>query len=276
MNKLSTLLGLLLGLIIVLTSTYDFHSMHFIHAFFDLTSAFIVIGGVLAAVLINYPLNQLVCIGQGFRIAITRESRSEQLVVDQLLDLAIIAQRQGVLALEKQLVHVEHTFLYTAIEKMLISSDLETLRINLNNELVGMKQRHQRCQEIFYNMASYAPAFGMLGTVMGLIIMMSVQGNSTPADSFALNESNDVMQQLLSGMGTALVTTFYGVLLANFIFLPIAGKLDNLSKEQLHEAEIIVIGILSIFKRESPLRTKHEILTFVSHYLRDDINEQRR
>jgi len=138
-----------------------------------------------------------------------------------------------------------------------------------------MQLRHGNCQEMFYNMASYAPAFGMLGTVMGLIMMMSMQGNTNPADNFAMSEGNDVMQQLLTGMGVALVTTFYGVLLANFIFLPIAGKLSNLSKQEIREAEIIMMGILAIHRQESPLRIKDELLMFVSQRLRDDINEQR-
>lgn len=275
MNKFSTLLGLLLGIAILATNTYDFEKMQFITVFFDLKSALIVLGGVLAAVLINYPVKQLVCIFHGFKIALSRESEAEREVLDKLLDLAYFAQKNGVIALERRINEFKGTFLYTALEDLLTSSDEESLHLALQNELRSMQGRHQKCQEAFYNMASYAPAFGMLGTVMGLIIMMSSQGAATSAESFALNETNDVMQDLLSGMGMALVTTFYGVLLANFIFLPIAGKLENLSKEKHLEAEIIVLGIMSIYKRESPIRTKSEIATLVSHYTRDEINPDR-
>ncbi|MBP7900872.1 MAG: MotA/TolQ/ExbB proton channel family protein [Gammaproteobacteria bacterium] len=275
MNKLATLLGLMLGVIVLVASMFDYQQMHFVSAFFDARSALIVVGGVMAAILINYPLNQLPCIAKGFWIAISRESESEQLVIDELLDLAIIAHRQGKLALEKQLDTIHHDFIRLGINELLMSSDATVLERNLYHELSSMQLRHGNCQELFYNMASYAPAFGMLGTVMGLIMMMSMQGNTNPADNFAMNEGNDVMQQLLSGMGVALVTTFYGVLLANFIFLPIAGKLSSLSKQEAREAEIITIGILAIQRQESPLRIKDALLMFVSQRLRDDINEQR-
>jgi chemotaxis protein MotA len=233
------------------------------------------VGGVLAAILINYPLNQLPCIFKGVWIAMSRDSRSEHLIIDELLDLSIIAQRQGKLALEKQIDTIDHAFIRIGLLELLSNNDIISLERNLHNEISSMQIRHGNCQEMFYNMASYAPAFGMLGTVMGLIIMMSIQGNSNPADSFAINEGNDVMQQLLTGMGVALVTTFYGVLLANFVFLPVAGKLSNLSKQEIREAEIIMMGMLAIHRQESPLRIKDELLMFVSRRMRDDINEQR-
>lgn len=275
MNKLATLLGLMLGLIVIVSSMFDYQQMHFVSAFFDARSALIVVGGVLAAILINYPLNQFSCLFKGIWIAISRESRSEQLVIDELIDLAIIAQRQGKLALEKHLDGIQHPFMQLGISELLSTNDSTTLERNLHNELFSTQLRHGNCQEMFYNMASYAPAFGMLGTVMGLIMMMSMQGNTNPADNFAMNEGNDVMQQLLTGMGVALVTTFYGVLLANLLFLPIAGKLSNLSKQEAREAEIIMMGILAIHRQESALRIKDELLMFVSQRLRDDINEQR-
>ncbi len=275
MNKLATLLGLMLGIIVIISSMFDYQQMHFVSAFLDARSALIVVGGVLAAVLINYPLNQLTCLFKGIWIAMSRESRSEKLVIDELLDLAIIAQRQGRLALEKHIDTIDHGFIRLGLAELLMTNDNNTLERNLHNELSSMQLRHANCQEMFYNMASYAPAFGMLGTVMGLIMMMSMQGNTNPADNFAMSEGNDVMQQLLTGMGVALVTTFYGVLLANFIFLPIAGKLSNLSKQEIREAEIIMMGILAIHRQELPLRIKDELLMFVSKRLRDDINEQR-
>jgi len=275
MNQLATLLGIMLGLIVILSSMFDYQQMHFVSAFFDARSALIVVGGVLAAILINYPLNQLPCIFKGVWIAMSRDSRSEHLIIDELLDLSIIAQRQGKLALEKQIDTIDHAFIRIGLLELLSNNDIISLERNLHNEISSMQIRHGNCQEMFYNMASYAPAFGMLGTVMGLIIMMSIQGNSNPADSFAINEGNDVMQQLLTGMGVALVTTFYGVLLANFVFLPVAGKLSNLSKQEIREAEIIMMGMLAIHRQESPLRIKDELLMFVSRRMRDDINEQR-
>lgn len=277
MNKLATLIGLILGILVIVSSMFDYSAMHFITAFFDLQSAVIVIGGVVAATLINYPLNQLGCVLSAFAIIFSREATNEQIMIDNLLDLAIIAQRKGKLALETTIEKTEQHFLKIALTELMTAHDSESLRKNLENELHNMHVRHANCQEIFYNMASYAPAFGMMGTVMGLIMMMSAQSvDPNPVANYAAAQGQDMMQKLLSGMGLALVTTFYGVLLANFIFLPIAGKLKNLSHSEQKNAEIIIVAMLSIQRQDSPLRTKDELLTFVSQSIRKDIDRQRR
>lgn len=109
---------------------------------------------------------------------------------------------------------------------MLVYQDRDTLKQSLENRLINMRLRHLSCQEVYSNMASYAPAFGMMGTVMGLIIMMTTQvtGNGSPYDTGA---SQDMLGSLLNGMGLALVTTFYGVMFSSLLFMPIAGKLKS-------------------------------------------------
>jgi chemotaxis protein MotA len=124
-------------------------------------------------------------------------------------------------------------------------------------------------------MASYAPAFGMMGTVMGLIIMMTSQGETNSVAVFGASQSQDMMGKLLSGMGLALVTTLYGVVLSNLVFLPISGKLRSLSDSEQHAAEIMIVGIQSLQRQDSPMRTKDELLTFVSKHIRDEVDRQR-
>jgi chemotaxis protein MotA len=123
-------------------------------------------------------------------------------------------------------------------------------------------------------MASYAPAFGMLGTVMGLIIMMASQADSSSAAVLGSSQSDDVMAKLLSGMGIALVTTFYGVLLSNLFFLPIAGKLKTLSEHEVRVDEIIIVGMLALQRQDSPLRMKDTLLNFVSERMRIQLEQQ--
>jgi chemotaxis protein MotA len=275
MSKLATILGVLLALLVVFTSMVDFSQMRFITAFFDLQSALIVMGGVMAATLINYPINRLGCVFSAFVIVFSRESLYQQEVIDELLDLSIMVKRQGKLVLEEYAEDTKQHFLKIALMETLNTSDVLILRRNLDNELNSMRLRHAACQDVFHNMASYAPAFGMLGTVMGLIIMMTSQGETSSVAVFGASQSQDMMGKLLSGMGLALVTTFYGVVLSNLVFLPIAGKLKSLSDSEQHAAEIIIVGMMSIHRLDSPLRMKDELLTFVSKKIREDVDRSR-
>jgi chemotaxis protein MotA len=249
--------------------------MKFISAFFDTQSAIIVVGGVLSAVLINYPLNRLGCVAQAFIIIFSRESIQQQDIIDELLDLSAIAHRKGKLALEPFIEETKHHFLKIALLEVMSTTDPIDLKRNLENELNSMRLRHAACQDVFYNMASYAPAFGMMGTVMGLIIMMTSQGETNSVAMYGAAQGQDMMSKLLSGMGLALVTTFYGVILSNFVFLPIAGKLRSLSDSEQHAAEIMLVGMLSLQRQDAPLRMKDELLTFVSKHIREAVERQR-
>jgi len=116
-------------------------------------------------------------------------------------------------------------------------------------------------------MASYAPAFGMLGTVLGLIVMM----NNFSSGDGNMDASYDVAErfaELLSGMGLALITTFYGVFFANMIFLPIGGKLKRLSENEMMLKSIVVEGIISIHAREHPILIKEKLMTFIPSQFR--------
>ena len=125
----------------------------------------------------------------------------------------------------------------------------------------NIHSRHHAGQELFLYMASYAPAFGMLGTVLGLIIMMN---NFSSGDEAASATSTaERFAELLSGMGLALITTFYGVFFANMIFLPIGGKLKRRSENELMLKSIVVEGIISIHAREHPILIREKLMTFV-------------
>jgi chemotaxis protein MotA len=275
MSKLATIFGVILGLLVIFANMIDYSQMKFITAFFDLQSAIIVIGGVTAATLINYPLNRLGCVARSFVIIFSRETVHQQDIIDELLDLSTIAHRKGKLALEAHIEETQHHFLKIALQELMSTSDPNTLKRNLDNELNSMRLRHAACQDVFYNMASYAPAFGMMGTVMGLIMMMTSQGETNSVAVFGASQSQDMMGKLLSGMGLALVTTLYGVVLSNLIFLPISGKLRSLSDSEQHAAEIMIVGMQSLQRQDSPMRTKDELLTFVSKSIRDEVDRQR-
>ena len=179
-----------------------------------------------------------------------------------------MARKQGLPSLENVTPDITNNYLRMGLENAILEKDPQKLDSFLDNELNSMVDRHRSGQEIFYNMGSYAPAFGLLGTVMGLILMMTKTAASSSVASYAAG-AGDSMSGLLSGMGIALVTTFYGVLLANLIFIPIAGKLKSQSEEEVYILSIIRAGILSIHAKEHPLIMQEKLLTFVDKSTRE-------
>ena len=132
----------------------------------------------------------------------------------------------------------------------------------------NIMNRHISGQEIFLYMGSYAPAFGMLGTVLGLIVMMNNFGGS--GDETLDFDVAAKFAELLGGMGLALITTFYGVLFANLIFLPIGGKLKRKSEDELMMKNIIVEGIISLHSKEHPILIREKLMTFIPSNLRTE------
>ncbi|WP_130538095.1 motility protein A [Thiomicrorhabdus indica] len=273
MSKLATMLGLILGLIMIGSGIYDFESQQLIDAFFNPQALAIVLGGSLAALLINYPFKQVLCVFHGFVKTLRDEPVTPDELIDDLVSYSHTAKNKGVLALEKELEMVDNRFLRFAMTEMLIYRDKDQLKQKLISRLLQTRLRHQTCQEAFENLATYAPAFGMLGTVMGLIMMMTVQvggGDSSPYGS----DSTELLGGLLTGMGLALVTTFYGVLFANLLFLPIAGKLRILSDAEMLQNEMIIEAVMAIKQQESTLLVRERLLSYLNDYLEEEIIEK--
>ncbi len=224
---LGTAFGLLLGLglisIGIISNNGD--PMWFL----DGDSLLIVLGGTFAATLVNYPLRDI----QG------------------LLNILSVAFKK-------------HILNHAAVELAINEKDPARLRSYLELELGNVERRHSLGQEIFLYMGAYAPAFGMLGTVLGLIIMMTnfAESQTGAVVGFEFNVA-DRFADLLGGMGLALITTFYGVLLSNLVFLPLAGKLKRNSEEELMIKDIMVEGIIGIHAKDHPLSLREKLMTFV-------------
>lgn len=263
MSKLASILGVLLALIILLLSMIDFEKGHLVSAFFDWKGFLLVLGGTFAALLINYPLSDMRCVAAGFSKVFSAEPDPPEKAIATLVDLSRIAHKHGSLALEKQLDLIEDEFLHFGITEMMMYRKLSPIQNSLENHLNSIQLRHLNCQEMFQNMASYAPAFGMMGTVMGLIMMMTSHMGSDPV-MMGSGESEDLLGGLLQGMGLALVTTFYGVMLANFVFVPIAGKLKVLSDAEELKNEIFLQGILRLKAEQSPVLMQESLMAFLN------------
>ena len=264
MSKLSSILGLLLGVIIILLNMVDFQTGQILKAFFNWQAFLVVAGGTLAAAFINYPFSQIRCFFQGFAKIFKEEPANARDSIEEILDLSRIAHSRSLLEIEKHIEKQEDDFLKFSLSEMLVYRDNEQLEQSLHNHLNAMKLRHLRCQDIFNNMATYAPAFGMMGTVMGLIMMMTSQVGAENADAI-VGKTENMLNSLLAGMGLALVTTFYGVFIANFIFIPVSGKLKVLSDAEVDKNEVIIQGVLALKNNMPTLFLKESMLSHVSY-----------
>lgn len=264
-TDLGTLIGLLAGMTIIVIGILNSGGKLF--WFFSFNSILIVVGGTLAATMVNLPLKAVRNIFNILKNVFKGEVYDYVGIINEIVEKAQKARKDGLLSLEADLPNMREGFFKNGIELAINERESSRLRTFLNLEMNNIASRHIAGQELFLYMGSYAPAFGMLGTVLGLIVMM----NNFAGSGEEVSASYDVSEkfaQLLSGMGLALITTFYGVFMANMIFLPIGGKLKRISENELMLKNIVVEGIISIHAREHPLLIKEKLMTFVPNSLR--------
>jgi len=268
-TDLGTIIGLLTGsgiiVIGILTGGGE------LYWFFNFNSLLIVVGGTFAATMVNLPLKAVRNSFSILKNVLKGEDYDYSGIIEEVVQKATKARKDGLLSLEADLGSMRDSFFKNGIELAINERDAKRLRTFLNLEMNNINSRHIAGQELFLYMASYAPAFGMLGTVLGLIIMMKnftsvgddVIGSFSVAERFA---------ELLGGMGLALITTFYGVFFANMIFLPIGGKLKRRSENELMLKSIVVEGIISIHAREHPMLIREKLMTFVPSQYRYNVD----
>lgn len=234
---LTTIIGFTGGIILVLSSVILRGGMAALSGFINMPSVMITFGGTFAALLINYPLQQVV---KSFKIVqkvFTEKQEEPTHYIEIFRKLIIKSSKEGVLALQDELKDIDNVFLKRGVKMVVDGQSQGLIREELETELAFTRERHKIGQEIFVTLGTYSPAFGMIGTIMGLILMLANLQNQA---------------QIASGMAVALLTTFYGALAAYLIFLPIAGKLKRRSEEELFIKRVILRGVLSLHAGEIP------------------------
>ncbi len=237
-------------------------------AFLDGPSAMIVLGGTLAATFINFPLRNVFGLLFVVKNAFIGIKTEYQNIIEKFLTLAGKVREGSIMSLEEELPNLDDEFLRKGLELAINERDPGRLRGYLNLELSNIQRRHEMGQEIFFYMASYAPAFGLVGTVMGLIMMLKgfSAGEEVVAGVDISSFEMDTAQKfakLLEGMAVALITTFYGILLSNLVFLPLGGKLKRRTDEEMMTREIMIEGIMCLQNREHPLVVRDKLNAFI-------------
>jgi chemotaxis protein MotA len=218
-------------------------------AFWSISSLFIVVGGVFAATLVNFPLDDLLRAMDAARVAFQGRKFDLLARIEMFTMFARRARRNGLLVLDQDIQFIDDRFLKQAMELVVDGTSEENLNLILEAEIGNLKRRHEIGIRVLERMSAYAPAFGMIGTLIGLIIML---GN--------LDDPNAVGP----GMAVALITTFYGAILANLVFTPLAGKLNEYSEKELNEKEMAKQGIISLANGENPRIMERKMLSFVT------------
>lgn len=254
---IATIIGFVLGTFllvgaIVLTGS----PMAFVHV----QSMMITIGGTIAATAICFPIKSLTSLPHVMKNAFLHQDEALDNIVDIMVEFALVARREGVLALEKQLNEISNEFVTKGVQLAVDGTEEDLTRAILETELDYVLQRHSQGQRIFEKMGEFAPGFGMIGTLIGLI-------------SMALNL--DDPSAIGPGMATALITTFYGSLMSNFIFLPIASKLKLYSEFEELEKSIVLEGVSSIQAGENPRLVKEKLQSFIPKNLRKEEDGQK-
>lgn len=243
---IATLLGVIVGLGAI---GWGMTAGGSLSTFWDLSSVAITLGGAVAGTLIAFPFSRLKEIFKIGRKAFIDSEADPETVIATLVSFAEKARRDGLLALEDEAQQLEDPFLQKGIQLVVDGTDPELVRSILEIELSFLEERHKQGQSVFDTLGFLAPAFGMIGTLIGLIQMLK---NLSDPSTVGPN------------MAVALITTFYGALIANLICIPIASKLRVRSSEEILLKEVIIEGILSIQAGENPRIVREKLEAFLS------------
>jgi len=224
--------------------------------FIHLPSLALTIGGMLCATLIHFSLPQFLGIFSIVKKTIITKIPLQSELVQKMVNYAAISRRDGPLALEQEIQKTDNVFFAKGLQMLVDGQESDTINETMSMEIQYLQDRHAIGKKILEFMGSAAPAFGMIGTLIGLIQML---------------RSLESPESIGAGMAVALITTFYGALSANLIFIPLAGKLGNYSKAETTAMEMIVEGICSIARGDNPTAVREKIQIFVSQGRRQEV-----
>ena len=219
-----------------------------ITAFIDFPSIMVVCGGSLAAGLICFPLRSMIGSPQVAMKILLNKSEDKRQLIKQLVSLAETARRDGLLALESTIGGLENSLVKTGIQMCVDGCTPEVVEQVLRTEADALAARHREGKAIMDQMGRFAPAYGMIGTLLGLIMMLA---DISDPSKFA------------AGMTVALMAALYGAIMANVFFCPFAEKLGLLSRSELIAIEIAIRGVMAIQSGESPRAIEQKLRTFL-------------
>ena len=243
---LSTITGLGSGLVLIgVAIAMGGGALGFVNA----PAFLITIGGGICATLVAFPLPKFLGIVTVVKNAFVTPSHSPVMVIGRLVHFAKKARREGILVLEREAEDIEDPFLRNGIELAVDGMEPQVIRSILETDLAYIVERHRTGAEIFGKLGEFWPAFGMIGTLVGLVQML---------------QNMDDPSMIGPGMATALLTTLYGAIAANTIALPLRDKLNARTEEEVLMKELMMEGILAIQSGDNPRVVEQKLSSFLS------------
>lgn len=233
--------------------------------FFSLQAFMITVGGTVAATFISFNIGQVFNVAKVLGRVFQKEDHMAEKVIDSLVMFAEKARVNGILALENDAEEAPDPFLRMGLELVVDGTDPSLVREILETEVLAIRERHRIGKGIFESMALYAPAFGMVGTLIGLVQML-------------LNIKD--ASKIGPGLAVAIITTFYGVFAAYLMFYPIARKLDVRSRQEILLKQLIIEGLLAIQAGNNPRLIAKRLKAFLPRKdqsaIEDNIDRRRK
>jgi len=255
---IATVAGLILGAIVILGAALLGGTLAM---FIDVVSVIVVIVGSIASVLIAFPLANILAMPKVMLNAVFAKKQDLPALIAELVRYAEIARRDGILSLENHTEEMTDDFIVQGIRMAVDGTDPELIEQILEIDIENLMDRHAQGKSTLDAMGRYAPAFGMIGTLIGLVAML---GNMSDPSGIG------------AGMAVALLTTLYGAIIANVVFLPLADKLGLRSTEEVLTKTIILKGVMSIQAGDNPRVVDSKLKTFLppSQRLSDEEKEE--
>ena len=230
-----------------------FLSGFFIHGntglYINLSGFLIIMGGTLGATFLSYDMKRIEILFKVLKTAYGKQTRQPSDIVKMLVDLSVKRRVKGVLSLQRDESEVSIVFLKQAIGLLVDGCSKDQIKESLGNEMYFFRMRRDETLRVLQTMADVAPSFGLVGSVVGLIGMLAGAGNS------------DVV---MSTVPIALTSTLYGIVVANFIFLPFAASIREMTVKELFLQKIITEGILAIHDDLHPRMLERNLKSFLT------------
>src|SRR5690625_1694078 len=244
-----TPIGITFGFIMIMLAIASSGGSEGAAQFLDISSIFIVIGGLIASMLINFKMEQIKLTRKVMGEAFHKNDQRLPELINLFIRLSERARREGLLALENELEEVDDPFIRKGILLAVDGIEPEVIHDIMNAEITAMEDRHYRGRALIEKAAEYAPAWGMIGTLVGLVMMLnSLEDPATLGPSMAV----------------ALLTTLYGTVLANLVFTPMASKLESKTEEEVFIKQVIIEGVIGVQSGQNPRILEEKLSAFLS------------
>lgn len=249
-RDLLTPIGITIGFIMIMLAIISGSGGEGVTSFVDITSIFIVIGGLTGSMLITFKLEQIKLTGKIMKETMYKNDMKLPELMRLFVRLSEVARREGILALENKLDEIDDPYIKKGVLLLVDGVEPEMIKDIMEAEITAMEDRHYQGRTLLEKAGAYAPSWGMIGTLIGLILMLN-----RLSDPASLGPS----------MAVALITTLYGTVLANLVFLPMAAKLEAKTEEEIFVKQIVIEGVVGIQSGQNPRLLEEKLSAFISY-----------